>query len=316
MNDLPSWLTALVALVIPGFGDPPALVFNGYVEADYLYVAPSSPGRITAIDAREGQTVSAGQRLVTLEDTTQRAAFRAAEANVALASANLDNLKTGSREAEIEVIRASLANAEAEQHLAKTTRDRSLQLLERGLVPPAKVDSDQARLASANALVAELKAQLHVAELPARNAQLLAAKAALDGARAELDRAQSDLLERVITVPVAGTVDRLYFDVGEVAATGAPVLSLYQPDRLRVIFFVPEPLRASLALGADLPVSCDGCPDGLSASLSRLAPNPQYTPPILYSREERARLVFRAEAVIADAKGLLPGQPVTIGPKP
>ena len=316
MSDLPTWLTALAAVIIPGFGEPPEQVYNGYIEADYLYVAPSNSGRITAIDALEGQAVSAGEPLVKLEDDSQRAALHAAEANVAVARANLDNLMTGSRDAEIEVIRASLANAEAEQHLAQITLDRSLQLSEKGLVPPAKVDNDRARLESANAQVAQLKAQLHVAELPARGAQQLAAEAALDGARAELDRARSDLRNRVIVVPTSGLVDRIYFDVGEVAATGAPVVSIFQPDRLKVIFFVPEPQRADITVGEDLPISCDGCPDGLTASVSRLSPSPQHTPPILYSRDERARLVFRAEALISEAHGLLPGQPVTVGPKP
>ncbi len=316
MSDLPTWLTALVAVVIPGFGEPPEQVYNGYIEADYLYVAPSSSGRITAIDAREGQAVSAGEPLVKLEDDSQRAALHAAEANVAVARANLDNLMTGSRDAEIEVIRASLANAEAEQHLAQITLDRSLQLSEKGLVPPAKVDNDRARLELANAQVAQLKAQLHVAELPARGAQQLAAEAALDGARAELDRARSDLRNRVIVVPTSGLVDRIYFDVGEVAATGAPVVSIFQPDLLKVIFFVPEPQRADITVGEGLLISCDGCPDDLTASVSRLSPSPQHTPPILYSRDERARLVFRAEAMITDAQGLLPGQPVTVGPKP
>ena len=135
MSDLPSWLAAIVAAAIPGFGAVPDPVYNGYVEADYLYVAPLSPGRITTIAAQEGQTVTAGDTLVTLEDDSQQAAMRAAQANVAVAKANLDNLMTGSREAEIEVIRASLANAEADQHLAQITLDRSMQLSAKGLVP-------------------------------------------------------------------------------------------------------------------------------------------------------------------------------------
>ncbi|MGB5557008.1 MAG: HlyD family efflux transporter periplasmic adaptor subunit [Paracoccaceae bacterium] len=312
MSDLPTWLVALIAFVIPGFGAAPDQAYNGYVEADYLYVAPSSPGRITAIHAREGDWVTAAQELVVLDDTSQRAALNAAKANVAVAEANLDNLMTGSREAEIEVIRASLANAEADQHLAQITLDRSLQLSAKGLVPPAQVDTDRARLQSANAQVAQLKAQLKVAELPARSAQQLAAEATLEGARAEVDRARSALEDRLIAAPEAGLVDRIYFDVGEVAATGAPVLSLYQPERLKAIFFVPEPERASFAVGDILALSCDGCPAGLTASVTRLSSSPQHTPPILYSRDERARLVFRAEATLAGQHGLLPGQPITL----
>ncbi len=316
MSDLPSWLIAVIAAVIPGFGPVPVQIYNGYVEADYLYVAPSSAGRITDLRTAEGESVAEGQLLVVLEDTTDRATLDAARANVAVAEANLENLMTGSRDAEIEVIRATLANAEADQQLAKITLDRSLQLSAKGLVPPAQVDNDRARLQSTDAKVAQLQAELNVAELPARSAQQLAAEAILRGAEAEVDRAQSALDDRRIVAPIAGLVDRLYFEVGEVAATGTPILSLFQPEKLKAIFFVPEPQRASIALGDMLAVSCDGCPVDLSAKVTRLASSPQHTPPILYSREERARLVFRAEAWLEVPRGLLPGQPISLHKAP
>ena len=312
MSDLPSWLVAIIAVVFPGFGSAPEQFFNGYVEADYLYVAPSSPGRITRIEVIEGMAVTIDQQLVFLDDSTEAAALRAAQANVAVAQANLDNLLTGGREAEIKVIRASVANAEADQHLAQLTLDRSLQLLAKGLVPTAQVDTEQARVQSANAKVAQLQAQLAVAELPARNAQKLAAEATLQGAGAEVDRAKSALQDRTLSAPQVGLVDRIYFDVGEVAGAGTPVLSLYQPERLKAFFFVPEPERASFSVGDLLSVSCDGCPEGLTANVTRMAPSPQHTPPILYGRDERARLVFRAEARLQHLEGVLPGQPITL----
>ena len=95
-----------------------------------------------------------------------------------------------------------------------------------------------------------------------------------------------------------------------------PVLSIIQPDRLKVIFFIPEPQRSSFAIGDNLTLSCDGCPPGLSARTSHMASDPQYTPPILYSRDQRSRLVFRAEATLTGGNSLLPGQPVTLGRLP
>ena len=316
MSDLYNWFLALVAVVIPGFAEPDDQLLNGYVEADYLYVAPQSAGRITGIFASEGEKVEAGQRLATLDNTSQVAALHAAEANVAVARANLDNLQTGSRAAEIEVVRASLANAEADQHLAQITLDRSLQLSSKGLVPPAQVDTDRARLQSADARVAQLRAELEVAELPARSAQRLAAEATLEGARAEADRARAALNDRVIEAPETGLVDTVYFDRGEVAATGAPLLSIYQPDHLKAIFFIPEPQRAEFTIGDTLTLSCDGCPEGLTVNLTRLSASPQHTPPIIYSRDERARLVFRAEAMLDNPQGVLPGQPITLQRQP
>lgn len=312
MSAIKDFLFGLLALILPGFGAPTEPVYNGYVEADYVYVAPSGAGRIVSILAVEGDKVTQGQLLLTLEDTAQAEALRSAEAGVAVARANLDNLQTGSREAEIEVIRASLHKANADQTLAQTTLDRSAALLERGLVPPAQVDTDRANLARAEAQIEQLQAQLRVAELPARDAQRLAAEGSLDMAKAQAAIAKSNLGDRTIEAPVAGVVDRIYFDAGEVAATGAPILSIFPPDRLKAIFFIPEPDRAGTRIGEILNVACDGCDDGITARITYLASDPQYTPPIIYSREERARLVFRAEALLVHADGLLPGQPVTL----
>ncbi|MBP9952114.1 MAG: HlyD family efflux transporter periplasmic adaptor subunit [Cypionkella sp.] len=315
MTDLWAWIIGLFALLIPSLGPAPDPSFNGYVEADYIYVAPSSAGRIEAIAVDEGDLVQKGQLLVSMETTAQTAALRAATAGVAVAKANLANLSTGGRTAEVEVIRASLHSAEARQHLAATVLERSSNLLARGLVPSAQVDADRAALASADAQVDQLRAQLQVSELPARDAQRIAAEASLDMARAELAAAQFNLDSRLVRAPDAGKIEKRFFDPGEVAAAGAPVLSLFRPDNLKAIFFVPEAQRATLAVGKRLSVSCDGCAAGLGAEITRLADEPQYTPPILYSRDERGRLVFRAEARLLASTGFLPGQPVTLVPQ-
>lgn len=291
-----------------------ATVYNGYAEADYVYVAPLTAGRIVGIAAVEGDSVMAGQTLVTLENDSETAAVRAAEAAVAVARANLDNLQTGSRAAEVAVVQASLHRAEADRDLARTTLLRSQRLLEQGRVPQAEVDRDRTALQSTEAQVEQLAAELEVSQLPARDAQRLAAEAALDMARAEADVARTRLQDRSLAAPIEGQVERRFFETGEVVASGVPVLSIFQPERMKAIFFVPEPSRTATRIGDRLTITCDGCPPGLTATISRLASDPQFTPPILYSRDERERLVFRAEAVIAEGSGLLPGQPISLGP--
>ncbi len=174
------------------------------------------------------------------------------------------------------------------------------------------MDADRAALEKFDAQVAELRAQLRVAELPARDAQVAAARAAVSAAKAEVDRVSSALGDRTVSAPTGGLVDRVVFAEGEVAVTGSPVLSLLPPRRLNVLFFVPEPQRAAFAPGDALTVGCDGCPDGLSASVTRIAAEPQFTPPVIYSRDERQRLVYRAEARLDPDAPLRPGQPVTV----
>ena len=316
MSSLPTWLVSAIAFVLPGFGQPPDSVFNGYLEGDYVHVAPSGSGRIVSVAVQEGDQVTLGQQVLQLEDTKEKATLRAAQAQVAVAQANLANLQTGRRSEEIEVIRATLSRAEADQHLARTTLERSEQLSARGLLPSAQVEAEMAAVESANALVAQLSAELIVAELPARDAQVVAAEASLAAARANADLARSALDDRIVLAPVTGLVERVFFSDGEVVGIGAPAMSILPPGNLKALFFLPETERTGFAIGDVLALSCDGCAQGLTVKITRMASDPQYTPPILYSRDERARLVFRAEAVLTDSLGLMPGQPITLRRQP
>ncbi|MGV8985411.1 MAG: HlyD family secretion protein [Cypionkella sp.] len=301
---------AFFGALLPGAGPQG---YNGYLEADYVYLAPLSAGRITEIDAAEGDLVKAGEVLARLDDQAQHAAVKGAEAAVAQAEANLDNLSTGSRDAEIAVIAASLKKAQADRDLAQQNLERTLQLAGQGQVSAAKVDQDKAAAQAAAAQVEQLAAQLTVAQLPAREAQRGAAEAALAVVQAQADAARIALEDRVLVAPISGLLDHSFYQVGEVAASGAPVMALFDPGKIKAIFFVPEAKRASVAPGMRLTVACDGCAGG-SATVSRMASEPQYTPPILYSRDERGRLVFRVEAVVEGVIGLQPGQPVTLEP--
>jgi HlyD family secretion protein len=299
-----------------GLFQPASTSWNGYLEADYVYVAPLTSGRITAIHADQGDHVAASVLLVEMDTEAQQAALAAAKAGVAQAQANLDNLETGSRDAEIAVIEANLRKAEADRDLAKDNLDRTKVLTDKGTASAVQLQQMQSQLAVAQAQVDQLQAQLEVARLPARAAQRNAAEAALNVARFQAQSAQVALRDRSLTAPITGVVDQRFFNPGEVAGAGTPILSLYDPAKLKVIFFVPEARRAALALGQALTVTCDGCPSGLQAEVTRIAPEPQFTPPILYSRDERGRLVFRAEARMSTTEGLSPGQPVSLTPRP
>lgn len=312
MPDLPAWIAAIIAAVIPSFGEETVPAYAGYVEADYIYVSPAVTRRIDRMEVREGDVVTPGQFLFAMELTRETAALHAAVARRDVAEANLHNLETGSRDEEIRVIKASLEQALAEQDLARTNLARSQSLFEREIVTTARVDADRAALERANALVSQLRAQLDVAELPARDAQRLAAQAGLDAAVAEVELAQSALDDLSVTAPVAGLVESLYFEAGEVAAAGTPVMAILPPGALSVLFYIPEPARTGFAPGMALALECDGCPEDARATLTRIGSEPQFTPPIIFSREERARLVFRAEARIEGDLALMPGQPVSL----
>lgn len=306
-----AFITGVIALLIPGFGTAEAPRWNGYVEADYVYAAPISAGQIATLAVQEGDLVRQGDVLFTLNQNQQVALLDSARAGVKAAEANLQNLTTGGRQDEIDVIGASLGKAQSDLSLARENSARSGKLFAEGIVTQAQLDQARATLASAEAAVRQLQAQLKVAGLPARDAQQAAAEANLAAARAAAEKARADLADRTVLAPATGRVERLFFDEGETTGAGIPVAALLPEGALKLKFYLPETARQSFALGDRLSVSCDGCPAGLTATVSWFASDPEFTPPVIYSRDERSRMSFLTEATL-DGGALHPGQPVTL----
>lgn len=309
-------IMALAISVFPSLAPDTGPVFNGYLEGQYRYIAPAAPGRIVELAVSQGESVEQGDLLFRLDDAAQQARMHAAQAGIAAARADLENLQTGSRDEEIAVLEASFRQAEADRRLARANLESSRKLVRSGALPETRLTSDQAHFEATDARVAQLQAQLAVARLPARSAQRQAAEARLDAAKAELEAAQTALVDRLVVAPTSGLIEATWFEEGEVAAIGAPVLSLLSDAPLKAIFFVPEPARAGLSLGQDLALSCDGCDADLRATVSFFATQPQYSPPLIYSREQRQRLVFLVEARLSQgaALSLAPGQPISLEP--
>ena len=321
-----AWLVGLLSF-IPGVGHEAPPSWNGYAEIDYVYAATPGAGRIEQMAVEEGDRVSAGDVLFVLEASQQQAQYdaalaraRAADAQVKAAAATLANLRTGARPEELQVTQAALAQAEANLELAQQNFSRTQDLFQSGNVPRSQLDQAQASLDAANASVVQLEAQLAVAQLPARDDQIAAAEASLAAAEstaaaaaAEAANSRAMLYTRTIVAPEAGRIERLYFAAGEVAGAGVPVVSIAGDDALKIKFYVNEADRPALHMGEVVTVSCDGCAVGLTATIDHFASDPQFTPPIIYSRDERNRLVFLTEAVMDQQNGVLPGQPVSIG---
>lgn len=314
MNEFFAGVMAAILSILPGHGAPAG--FTGYLEADYVYAAPVAGGTLAELPVAEGGSVVIGDALFGLNAAQQQAQVAAAEARVVAAQATLDNLVTGGREPEIEVIRATLAKAESDLALARSTLERTEKLYAGGTATRAQLEQNQAQMASAEAQVAQLKAQVQVAELPARTAQQVAAEANLTAAIADAEGARISLGDRTVTAPVDGIIDSIFYKVGEMVPAGSPVLSIRPDGQIKARFYVGEAARAGLSIGQAVQVACDSCAEGVTARISKIAAEPQTTPPVIYSRDERARLVFLAEAVLDAPGGLLPGQPVTVTPLP
>jgi HlyD family secretion protein len=137
-------------------------------------------------------------------------------------------------------------------------------------------------------------------------------EAALRQARANLDAAQTRLTRRTVHSPAEGTIEQIYYRPGETVPAGRPVVSLLPPGNLKIRFFAPQALLPSIKYGETVAVSCDGCDSGLTAKVSFIARSAEYTPPVIYSLDERAKLVFLIEARPEKPLKFRVGQPVSV----
>jgi len=303
-----------LALALGGCGERAAPGWSGYAEGDYIYVAAALPGRLETLAVQAGQQVAQGTPLFTLDSEPERAAHEEAGARLAAAQAQAGNLATGRRADEIAVLTAQLAQARAQAQLARSSLARQRQLVAQGFTSAATLDGLESGARQAQSRVDELEAALRVARLPGRPEERAAAQAQARAADEALRQSDWSVRQKRQTAPAAGQVADTYFRAGEYVGAGQPVLALLPPSHIKARFFVPEAEIATLAPGDAVQLACDGCGAPIAARVRRIATQAEYTPPVIYSNAQRAKLVFLAEAYPdpRDAPRLRPGQPLDV----
>lgn len=288
--------------------------WSGYAEGDYVYVAAPLAGRLDTLAVQAGQRVARGALLFALDDEAERAAREEARLRVESARAQAANTETGRRREEIAVTQAQLAQARTQAALAARELARQQGLVAQGFVSAARLDDAQAALDQSRARVAELEAALSVARLPARRDEQRAALAQAEAASQALRGSDWRAAQKQQHAPLDAQVADTYFRAGEYVPAGQPVLALLPPGAIKARFFVPEAEIATLAAGQTVQLSCDGCGAPIPARIRRIATRAEYTPPVIYSNAQRARLVFMVEAwpEPKDAARLRPGQPLDV----
>ena len=239
-------LALAAALILAGCSNGKPPVYQGWIEADLIFVAPDEAGRIEVLSVREGDRVA-------LRDP-------------------LFNLDADLQIADLQVQQAAVKNAQQ-------AYDRAIALLRTNAGTQKAVED---------------------------------AEATLRTAQARLNSAQTRLTRRKMFSPVEGSVEQVYFRVGEMVPAGRPVVALLPPGNLKVRFFVNEAVLPQIRIGDTVNVSCDGCDDGLTAKVSFIARSAEFTPPVIYSLDERSKLVFLIEARPDHPERVRVGQPVSV----
>lgn len=233
-------------VVLAACSKNPEQSYQGWIEANLIFVSPDEMGRIETQPVREGDKVEPKTLLFTLDDDLQRA-------EVAEREATLEN--------------------------ARQAYNRAVTLLKSAAGTQKSYEE---------------------------------AEAAMRSAQARLNSSQTKLARRKAFSPASGTVQQIYFRVGELVPAGRPVVAILPPGNMKVRFFVNEATLPRIALDDTVHIQCDGCPNGLTARVSFIARTAEFTPPVIYSLEERNKLVFMVEALPEKPEMLRVGQPVTV----
>ena len=281
----------LLALAATACEKPPQNIFNGYVEADYVYISAEDSGRIATLNVKEGDAVNAGDIIFELDRTRLSLGAQQAEASAQATALRVGD--TGPLERAVEEAKA--AETLARQNLARTQT-----LIKEGVARRARLDADVANLDMAQARLKGATAEYDAAQKD---------NAAAEAAAALAEQRVEDLR---IPSPESGVIEEIYRRAGEVVNAGTPVVALLPPDNLKLRFFLPETRLASLSLGETITFTCDNCEAALGARISFIAREPQFTPPIIYSTDQRDTLVFLVEARPVSGVSLRPGLPVSV----
>jgi HlyD family secretion protein len=235
---------------LAGCDSPKQQTFQGWIEADLIFVAPDESGRVETLAVQEGDQVTIGEPLFSVDADLQKADLMVQEATLVNAQQAYDRAK--------ELIKTNAGTTKA----------------------------------------------------------LEDAEAALRSAQARVNSSKTRLDRRKMASPVTGSVEQIYFRVGEMVSAGKPVVALLPPGNLKVRFFVNEAVLPQLKLGQTVKIQCDGCAGDLTAKISFLARSSEFTPPVIYSQEERGKLVFLVEARPQQPERLRVGQPVSVALAP
>jgi HlyD family secretion protein len=308
--------TALFSLAgLTSCAPPHPARVQGYIEGEFVYVASSQGGTLETLSVSRGSKVNAGEPLFSLDGSPERDALDQAKRRLSEARANLADARKGKRESEIQSLQAQISQARAALAYSSAELARQEKL---GRVAGAGSAEDLERARAAHdqdsAHVAQLEADLETARLGAREDILAGMEANVRALEAAEARSKWELDQKSRLAPQAGVIFDTLYRAGEWVEPGRPVVALLPPENVKLRAFVPESVVGALHQGDSVRVSVDGVAGAITARISFISPQAEYTPPVIYSDESREKLAFMIEAVFdpKTATQLHPGQPVNV----
>lgn len=306
-------LVLLAFALLSGCGDHHYQTI-GFIEGQFRYLAPAIGGTLQKLYVDKGYVLRAGQKLLELDPFPEQAQVTQAKYQLFNAEHTLVNLIKGQRQTVLASLRAQLRQSQADLKYAQITLQRSqaeykIQAISKQTLDQA-VDSYQSALQK----VKQNQANLAENELGSRVDQIKAQRAAVESARATLAQNIWALQQKTLFAPLNSRVVDRFFQPGEYIPTGQAALQILAPSDIKLVFYIPEGWLSRMKIGKRVSFQCDSCNKRTNAKVSFISPQAKYTPPVIFSRDIRYKLVYRIEAIMPAnvAVNFNPGQPVEV----
>lgn len=302
----------LFSLCLFGCGGSEKRHYQGYIEGENTFLASPIGGKLVKKRVDRGQWVKRGELLFQLDANPEAFVIQQSDAELLQAKKRYKDLENPRRKPEIEAIEEQIAQVDADLKLAALRVNRTKQLYKKQAIDKDSVDEAEVYYELKKHLKAQYEANLALALQGARDEQMNAQQAQITSLIAKLNQAKWQLAQKSIYAPDDGVIFDTYFELGEYVPNQQAVASLLTPAHIRVEFFVPASALSELHVGQWITFTCDGCARSNQAVIHYISPEAEYIPPLVYSDENRDKLVFRVKATPSNARQFKPGQPVVI----
>lgn len=288
-------------------------IINGYMEGEFVYIAPSASGILEEIYVTKGDNIKIGDKLFSIDTKTLQANVDTAKLSLEKAQSNYADLTKGKRSEEILIILKQKDQAEAVLKNSKQELNRSQELYNDGFASKSDLDLKTKNYNQAKGAYNEIEATLKTAMLGARDDELKMAQHDIEIAKQNLIKAQKVFDDNHPIAKTDGKVEDVFYRLGELITTGSPVIQILPPKNIKARFFINQKLLPKFELGKNILINCDGCTAPIPASITFVSSTAEFTPPVIYSVESRDKLVFMIEATPKEfTPSLHPGLPINI----
>lgn len=291
---------------------PSEVRYQGYVEGENIFLASPYSGILVKKLTHRGQVVKKNQLLFQLDSEPQILQIKQARAELNEAQRIYQDLQNPKRKPEIEAIKAQIEQIDAQLELAQIRVARFKHLHDMQAGDRDRLDQAIARYDELKHLRSQYQANLELAQLGGREEQINAQLARIKRLQEKLAETKWQLAQKSIYAPESGIIFDTFYLPGEFVASQQPIAALLTPKNVRIEFFVPAERVNGFNQGQIIEFTCMGCKKNYTARVSYISPEAEYVPPLVYSRDNADKLVFRIKAQILQPDKFKPGQPVTV----